>query len=206
MSSIILTIFQVARKTFGLSCVVVDCDASTTLDTFASALLLARPQTPSSSLYPTHNGRPDSYFSAHSRQQYTAVSTGTAFDIANVVLAKNLHRAPYAVQIQALELLRTRRIYTRTAVQAAPKTFLFVPVLGAESGGQARVARHLNDHFFLAHWHDPEDGFANLEDVEDGSEDDTASAGSVVKKAAFEDTEALISETVSPQSSLPLRV
>jgi hypothetical protein len=99
--------------------------------------------------------------------------------MANVVLARNLDRAPKAVQIQALELLRTRRIFTRTAVQTAPKQFLFVAVLGAAAGREAtasrrdepRVTPHLNDFLFISHWHDPADGFANLEDQLDGDED-----------------------------------
>jgi hypothetical protein len=113
------------------------------------------------------------------------------------------------VQIQALELLRTRRIFTRTSVQTAPKQFLFIPVLGADSGGQARVSKHLNDFLFVAHWHDPELGFVNVEDeqdevdapvTDDGTDDDTASTGSVVKKATTpvgaSSVEALISESV----------
>ncbi|KAK4127841.1 hypothetical protein N657DRAFT_641893 [Parathielavia appendiculata] len=84
--------------------------------------------------------------------------------IANVVLAKDLNRAPRAVQIQALELLRTRRIFTRTSVQTAPKQFLFIGLVGASSGGQARVTPHLNDFFYIGHWHDPEeDGFPYLD-------------------------------------------
>ncbi len=99
--------------------------------------------------------------SATPGQQQSGAASG---HIGNVVLAKNLDRAPKAVQIQALELLRTRRIFTRTAVQTAPKQFLFMAVVGAESGGQARVTSHLNDHLYLAHWHDPEDGFAHLDE------------------------------------------
>lgn len=83
------------------------------------------------------------------------------------MLARDLDRAPRAVQIQALELLRTRRIFTRTSVQAAPKQFLFLAVLGADSAGQARVTDHLNDFFYIAHWHDPEDGFVRLDERED---------------------------------------
>ncbi|KAI1335231.1 hypothetical protein F5Y15DRAFT_398573 [Xylariaceae sp. FL0016] len=86
--------------------------------------------------------------------------------IANVVLARDLDRAPRAVQIQCLELLRTRRIFTRTSVLSCPRPFLFVAVLGAASGGEARLTRHLNDAVFIAHWHDPEDGFAHLEEEE----------------------------------------
>jgi hypothetical protein len=108
------------------------------------------------------------------------------------VIAKNLDRAPRAVQIQALELLRTRRIFTRTAVQAAPKQFLFVAVTGdgaAATKSEMGLSPHLIDLFYLAHWHDPEDGFANLNEQDeegggDGADEDgasTRSSESVVK-------------------------
>ncbi|KAK7966012.1 uncharacterized protein PG986_000289 [Apiospora aurea] len=102
-------------------------------------------------------------------QPYQSGGSHTQPQIANVVLARNLNRAPKAVQIQALELLRTRRIFTRTSVQAAPKQFLFIAVLGADSAGQARVTEHLNDFFYIAHWHDPEDGFARLDDRDENN-------------------------------------
>lgn len=123
---------QVAADTFGLECVVVDCNAATTLELFAAALLASRPDAPPR--------------------------------LANCVLAKNLDRAPRSVQMQALELLRTRRIFPRTAVQVAPRHFVLVPVLAARAPGDARLAPHLNDFFCLAHWHDPRNGFANLDD------------------------------------------
>lgn len=97
--------------------------------------------------------------------------------IANVVLAKHLDRAPPAVQIQALELLRTRRIFTRTSVQTAPKQFLFISVLGAASGGRAHVTPHLNDFFYLAHWHDPQDGFDYLDEELSAGDDETPGDG-----------------------------
>lgn len=177
-----------AVKTFGLSPVIVPCHSQMTLDEFAAALLV--PVTPPSSPQPNnnnnsqhyhshrsvpsgsgsyfsskHNNVPGSSSSAHppptSQQQQ---QPPPATQIANVVLAQNLDHAPRAVQIQALELLRTRRIFTRTSVQTAPKQYLFVAVVGAETGGQARVTHHLNDFLYLAHWHDPEDGFAYLEE------------------------------------------
>ena len=93
-----------------------------------------------------------------------------------MVIARGLDRAPRVVQIQALELLRTRRIFTRTAVQAAPKPFLLVAALEARSGGRAHVTPHLNDHFYIAHWHDPEDGFVNLEEEEQQQQQKEAEA------------------------------
>lgn len=128
----------------------------------------------------------------------TSTSVPTS-QIANCVLARNLDRAPQAVQIQALELLRTRRIFTRTSVQTAPKQFIFVPVLEAASGGTARVTKHLNDFFFIAHWHDPEDGYVNLEEKDEEDESDTASTSSVLKRANVTGVtqDALITEGVS---------
>lgn len=118
--------------------------------------------------------------------------------IANIIIAKHLDRAPKAVQIQTLELLRTRRIFTRTSVQPAPKQFLFIALVGAANGGQARVTKHLNDFFYISHWHDPDEaGFPHLDGEYDGSSDadscdpdDNASIGSgtsVVKKTPLLD-------------------
>lgn len=107
--------------------------------------------------------------------------------IANFILAKNLHLAPRAVQIQALELLRTRRIFTRTSVQTAPKQFLFIAIIGAPSPTQARVTPHLNDFFYLSHWHDVEkDGLDHL-DAELSRPDDNisvASSDSIIKRSS----------------------
>lgn len=122
---------RVAARTFHLVPAVVACHAHMTLDDFAAALMTGPSQ---------HN-------------------------MANVVIATHLDRAPEAVHAQALELLRTRRVFSRTAAYqpttttTTPKRFLFVAVVGASSGGRARLTPHLNDFFYVAHWHDPTDGF-----------------------------------------------
>jgi len=194
-----LTVPQVASRTFGLSSAVADCCEHTTLDDFATSLLVpglpSPPPAPRSASFSRPRPASD-YFvsqptpptSSHLRTpQPISAGSGSgsgsggagAPRIAGVVLAKHLDRAPKAVQLQALELVRTRRIFTRTAVQAAPRPFLVVAVLGAESGGGPRLTPHLNDLFHLAHWHDPDDGFANLDEGDDA---ETASTVSVVKR------------------------
>jgi hypothetical protein len=97
--------------------------------------------------------------------------------MANVIIAKNLDEAPKQVQIQALELMHSKRIYTRTSVQHAPKRFLFIALLAGGEG--PRLTKHLNDQIFISHFHDPEDGFPNLEE----KYDDGNSTSSVLKKS-----------------------
>lgn len=197
----------IASRIFGLTCVVVECGPNTTLEDFAAGLLYPpksqqpqQHQQPQPSTSPSErrssqghhaSTRMESYFvSSPQRQPRGSISPMTAINtpapaqkIANCILARNLDRAPRSVQIQALELLRTRRIFTRTAVQRAPTTFLFVPVLEAEMAGMGRrVTDHLNDFFSLAHWHDPDDGFVNVEEVNESS-----SRGSGARRRAVPD-------------------
>jgi hypothetical protein len=101
--------------------------------------------------------------------------------IANIVIAKNLDEAPRQIQIQALELIRARRISSHTSVQTAPKKFLLIAVM-AGSGGP-RLTKHLNEHMFISHFHDFEDGFPNLGDLDN----DTDSISSVVRKKVIDD-------------------
>jgi hypothetical protein len=111
--------------------------------------------------------------------------------IANVIIAKNLDEAPRQVQIQALELMRTKRIYTRTSVQNAPKRFLFIALLAGGEG--PRLTKHLNDYIFISHFHDPEDGFPNLEDMYD----DRSSISSVVKKSPIQEPDVALDARIS---------
>ncbi|KAK0719794.1 hypothetical protein B0H67DRAFT_483833 [Lasiosphaeris hirsuta] len=184
----------IATRTFGLAPVIISCHAHTTLDDFAAGILLAPPYQASSpnSNSSNNNGRSISPLLSSTTAAAAASSTQQIPpppQIANVVIAKHLDRAPLAVQIQALELLRTRRIFTRTSVHTAPKHFLFIAAISADSGGRAHVTPHLNDFFYLAHWQDPEEGFAYLDEEYDGSDvnddDDAASTDSslsVVKR------------------------
>jgi len=206
----------VASDAFGLTSAVVHCSPRTTLADLATALLV--PVTAETTTgkhadaWAEAGLADDSYFANHRTGQARQIGSHAAkihpstpsqqHGIANVILAQNLDRAPKAVQIQCLELLRTRRIFTNTSVQTAPKTFLFVAVLGADSGGSARLTPHLNDYFYIAHWHDLEDGFPRLEDeegigYEQGSvateDDDDDNAESFVTSAS--DSNSLVSDS-----------
>lgn len=85
---------------------------------------------------------------------------------------------------------------THSAVVATPKTFVVIVV--ASSSGQ-RLNEHLvrdlprpaffrtdgcqNDHLFISHYHDSEDGFKNLEEGSEWIDDDRASLDSVVRRS-----------------------
>lgn len=75
--------FQIATRVFPLSCVLVDCSASTTLDHFRQAVLLDLPST--SALTSSHRD----------------------LSIADVVITKDLNLASHNVQTQALEVTLT---------------------------------------------------------------------------------------------------
>lgn len=166
---------------FGLPHAVIDCSKHTSLDDFADAILSVEDDQERSTT--PRRLRQDGYFL--SNPAFTSISRspptegfGDNKTIANVLIAKNLDEAPKQVQIQALELMRTKRIYTRTSVQNAPKRFLFIAMLGGGDG--PRLTRHLNDYMFISHFHGPEDGYPNLEEAcEDGN-----SVSSIVKKTA----------------------
>jgi hypothetical protein len=170
---------QVASKVFGLSHATVDCSEHTTLDDFAHAILSVE-GSPTRSNSPVRT-RTDYFLPtlAFTSVKGSPVSESFADNktIANVIIAKNIDEAPKQVQIQALELMRTKRIYTRTSVQSAPKRFLFICLLAGGEG--PRLTKHLNNYMFISHFHDPEDRLPNLEEIYD----DGASISSVVKKS-----------------------
>ncbi|KAK8154455.1 hypothetical protein BKA80DRAFT_292140 [Phyllosticta citrichinensis] len=175
---------------FGLSSAVLDCSDKTTVDHFGNDLLVPD----------SNNAHDESYFSPHVPSHPHPRSPLEANkSIANVVIAKNLNQSRSQVHIQALELIRNKRIYTRNAVHAAPKRFVFIVLLAPDSTDELDV--HLvsshtlrfaapetncaqRDQIFISHYHQPEDGLPNLDEcgsVDKGDDFDAASLSSVVR-------------------------
>jgi hypothetical protein len=175
--------FQVASNVFSLSQSVVDCSESTSLDDFANAIFIdAHPLRSESPMRTRQDASllPNTAIRSVSRSPNPDMfSEGKK--MASVIIAKNLDEAPKPVQIQVLELIRTKRIFTHTSVQNAPKPFLIIAVVAGGEG--PRLTRHLNDHMFISHFHDPDDGFPNLEDLEN----DGDSISSIVRRRAIND-------------------
>lgn len=87
--------------------------------------------------------------------------------VVNVIIAKDFNRACHDVQIQVMELIRRRRIFSKTTVHPAPKSFLFLPLI-ATGDRHIPLNHHLNDRLFMSHTHTAEDGFPNVEELETG--------------------------------------
>jgi hypothetical protein len=157
-------------ETFGLQTAVVDCSKKTTVDEFNEAILVEKlddfedalehrrpsPQPPGLSVTfsPLRGTSPN--------PRYGGSITNELDDrrIAEVVIAKHLDLADTSVQVQVLELLRTRRIFTRKAMHSAPKDLLLLAILSKPG---KRLTHHLNDMFAMSHRHAEEDGLPRLE-------------------------------------------
>ncbi|KAL5615514.1 uncharacterized protein BROUX77_001351 [Berkeleyomyces rouxiae] len=149
-----------------------------------SASGLTVPGSTNASSSPGHAAVPSTPGSSNMVPVASTVAAAT-LQIPNVIIAKDLNLAPQVVQIQALELLRTKRIFTRT-IQTAPKQFMLIPVLVAERNSK-ELTTHLNDQFFIAHFYDPEDGFVYLGNGEaealHNDTDSVKSTASVVRRS-----------------------
>ncbi|KAI9830495.1 MAG: hypothetical protein M1826_004732 [Phylliscum demangeonii] len=115
----------------------------------------------------------------------------------HVVIAKRLDRADNEVQIQALELLRTKHLPTRAGLRSTPAPFLLVPLLVTSRAEDRRLSPHLLDYIFLSHYHSADDDFRHLDEAEqeahvsdedsddNDDDDDDDDSPSVVRKSAI---------------------
>lgn len=148
-----------------------ECSRDTTLDDFREAVLVGTDDgdfetphgkhfEPDRSPLATHHFRPARNLS------YQASSASNTLDerrVAEVVIAKNLNQANNHVQIQALELIRTKRLYSSSAMHGTSKKFLFVALHGTTP--RTGLTHHLNELFSISHHHSIADGLPNLEDA-----------------------------------------
>lgn len=136
----------ISHSLFGYSSAVVKCTSDTTLEDLSNAVLEESDEekTPnvSASAVPFKSARPRDL-----RRTITLDDRKTC----NVIIVRDLDQTERNVQIQALELMRSRRIYTKTAVHATPKRFLFVALLPDTCPGPPYLTPHLNDLFFVSH-------------------------------------------------------
>ncbi|CAD6585079.1 MAG: hypothetical protein ASARMPRED_002006 [Alectoria sarmentosa] len=193
----------IAANVFALSHNELHCNESTTLEDFSDGILVE--SIPSNRLdngetgtsmdsdqsSRRHDGRIERNPASPKQPIHTNKTESQQNDrtIANVVLITGLSLASENIQIQALELLRTKRIFTHTAIHTAPKTFLLVVVASSK---EPRLNHHLRDHIFISHYHSQEDGFANLEEASEWIEDDRASVSSVIHRSTAQESSNLV--------------
>lgn len=143
--------------TFNVRAAAVQCARDTTIDDFNDAILIDVNDDTSS--FPVHTGASERYRSDQDRAVNQSKEPGRfggigdsleRRQIADVVVVNHLDQAPEVVQVQALELIRSKRIFTRSSMQVAPKGLLVVAIL---SDPNARLIHHLQDLFCMSHFH-----------------------------------------------------
>ncbi|KAL6237239.1 hypothetical protein BDW75DRAFT_204587 [Aspergillus navahoensis] len=122
------------------------------------------------------------------RNQVCTHSRNEPESIVNVVIAKNFDYAPECIQLEALELMRSRKLTTGSGFLETPTHFLFVPIVVRESSQvRPKLNAHLNDTLFVSHFHDSRDEYVYLED-DDWMSEGQASMSSVVRRPNVKDS------------------
>ncbi|KAF2396827.1 hypothetical protein EJ06DRAFT_515697 [Trichodelitschia bisporula] len=172
----------ICAGTFELQCAVVDFSENTTVDEFSSAIFAD-----DYVLSPVYDTRKEELLFPPAvtsirrpslSQRWSGLSRPPK--IANVIVGKHLNLAQQQVQVQVLELMRSKHNRMNDISYAAPEHFLFIALL---STAQMRRPVPRNDHFFISHIHSVEDGLTNLElraDVQSPF-DDSASMSSIIR-------------------------
>ncbi|KAM3423001.1 hypothetical protein BST61_g476 [Cercospora zeina] len=153
---------------FGTHPAVVQCTSRTTVDEFNEGLLIDNEDSLEDAVHQDYTKARPSLTVNFTPVRQASPGGSRMGSIANleekripgVIIATGLDTAPEGVQIQAFELLRSARIFTRSAMHVAPKDLLFITVL---SNPTARLTRHLNDCFCVSHFHSPDEGLPHLE-------------------------------------------
>ncbi|OQD74875.1 hypothetical protein PENDEC_c009G05782 [Penicillium decumbens] len=176
----------VCSNTFNLSYSILDCDATTSIEDIQNDILTADAR--------KSQDRP-SYFRLKSASSSNLSSRMTLRDcskspipsslpddtnVVNVVIAQHFNLVDEDVQVQALQLMRTKKLITEVGILNAPSDFLFIPLVVRESD-QLRppLKTHLIEHLLISHYHDPVDGYVYLEE-NDWLSDGQLSASSVI--------------------------
>ncbi|KAG4218346.1 hypothetical protein PC116_g33174, partial [Phytophthora cactorum] len=64
-----------------------------------------------------------------------------------------------------------------------------------------RLVSHLNDFFYVSHWHDPEDGFAHLEEQEEEETEEDRKGG---ETASLDSASSVVRRSTADSMSIPV--
>jgi hypothetical protein len=147
---------------FDLQPVIIECSPSMTVDQFSEGILVEPIDDDGDTVQRNSTGPTLSTDIISSRGRSPSRFGSNTLDvrrIADVIIATNLDLASESVQVQMFELIRTKRIFTRTAMHTASRDFM---VLAVCSKPGARLSHHLNDMFCMSHFHPESDGLQLL--------------------------------------------
>ncbi|KAJ5122513.1 hypothetical protein N7526_009450 [Penicillium atrosanguineum] len=108
----------------------------------------------------------------------------TDINVVNIVIAKDFNLVDDDVQVQVLQLMRSKNLVTEMGFLNAPEDFLFIPLVYASLPFQPlpRACSDFsmqNEHLLISHFHNPSDGYVYLEE-NDWLSDGQLSASSVI--------------------------
>ncbi|KAF7718538.1 Uncharacterized protein PECH_003650 [Penicillium ucsense] len=180
----------VCTHSLGLAYSILDCSAETSTNDLCNGSLTpsARKEQEEpaiSRLKSESSGNLSTLGTAQSRDQSRHAaprSPEEGINVVNVVIAKNFNLVDHDVQLQALQLMRSRHLFMESYTLNAPANFIFIPLVVRESEQlQPPLNCYLNEHLLVSHYHAAVDGFSYLEQ-DDWLSDDRDSASSVIYK------------------------
>ncbi|EPS32357.1 hypothetical protein PDE_07317 [Penicillium oxalicum 114-2] len=178
----------ISTHSFDFTFSILDCSAQTLTDDLYNGVLTANArkgqERPSSTrLRSGSSSNLSTLVAARDRGQSRSPaprSTTEETNVVNVVIAKNFNLVDHEIQLQALQLMRSRRLIMEPRTLIAPADFLFIPLVVRESDQlQPPLNGHLNENLIVSHFHAAVDGFVYLEE-DDWLSDDRQSASSVI--------------------------
>ncbi|KAF3384663.1 hypothetical protein F1880_002442 [Penicillium rolfsii] len=184
----------ICSRTFDLSYSILECSSETSIEDFYDEILTAdaRREQERPSYFRLKTGSSSNlstYMTPRDRDQSRSPaprSTADEINVVNIVIAKNFNYIEDDIQVQALQLMRTRWLATEPGMLKAPAEFLFLPLVVRERDQlDPPLNSHLNDHLFVSHFYSWVDGFVYLED-DDWLSDSQLSASSVIHKPSYQ--------------------
>ncbi|KAJ5107263.1 hypothetical protein N7456_003938 [Penicillium angulare] len=177
----------ICSGTFDLSYSIVDCGSATSIEEIYNEILTADARKvqirPSYSRVKTgSSSNVSSYVTGHQERSKSPIPGGQADEpnVAHIIIAKNLNLSNEDIQVQVIQLMRTRKLVTEVGLLHAPQDFMFVPLVVQDYYGQNPLLNvHLRDQLFISHFHEAANGYVYLEE-NDWLSDGQISASSVI--------------------------
>ncbi|KAL9131803.1 MAG: hypothetical protein Q9217_000330 [Psora testacea] len=168
-----LRVSKVASNVFGLSHAVVQCDASTTVDDFSNGILLEGAE--------DQGRRNEEDEISRKAAQGPRLRNGTLEP--QISISKGIQDGD--------DRDKNRSIANMVVLTGISKASDHVQIQALE-----------NDHIFISHYHNPEDGFPNLADTYEWMDDDRASMSSVVHRSINAEGRKAFGSIIFPEENI----